>query len=50
MMDFDTLIDVFLYRDEGSGFAADKHGPGKAAAGHKWENFIFQLRSSKSGE
>lgn len=49
-MDFDTVIDVFLYRDEGAGFAAGKYASGKAAAGHRFKKFIFQLHSSKSGE
>lgn len=47
---FDLLIDVFLYRDEGADFAAGECGPRRAAAGHMWEKFVFQLCSSEPGE
>lgn len=47
---FDPLIDVFLYRYEGTDFASGKCGPRRAAAGHVREKFVFQLCSPESGE
>ncbi len=46
---FNLLIDVFLHRDEGADFAADKCVP-RRSAGLTWDEFVVQLRSSESGE